>query len=288
MKLPLHAQRFRLPLLGVRLQALDARKLPIEGAVASGFIRQLDGVLYLYTCWHVVTGYDPYAIQLGSDLPNRRYLAVDLQAADKRQPGIEVVGGPQQLVLPLYDESAVPGSPLWQQDRQHIPHFALNNINIFLPFWHDVVRIELPSTLAISDMQAIDEDRQFRGSSALVSPGEKCLVIGYPYGYSAFGSKQPTPLVITRFIASDRVEGRHRQFLLDSIAAPGMSGGPVFLERGEDLLLLGVYTGAIYPDHALSRREKVTALGTVADISMHLWDHLPFVLRPSEAVGGES
>jgi hypothetical protein len=281
MRPPLYYQRYQLPFVAVRLQALDEQRQPIDGAVASGFIRRLDNQLYLYTCWHVVTGFDPYDVQIGFTLPNRRYLVVALQAAAQRGPGYEVVGGLQTLELPLYDVSAQPALPLWEQDDQHIPHAELNGINVFVPFWHDVVRIKLPADLSTSEVQLIDEQALLRGDITLISPGDKCLLVGYPYGFSAFGQRQPTPVALTRFVASDRVEGRHQQFLLDGIGAPGMSGGPVFIEREQDLLLVGMYTGSIYPDHARYTNEKVTALGTVANISMLLWGALPLVARPS-------
>ena len=280
MRPPLHAQQFRLPFVAVKLQALDSAAQPLPGVVASGFVRKVDAGLYLYTCWHVVTGFDPYAVQVGFELPQRRALRLSVQAADKRQPGIKVVGGVQSLDMPLYDDNSV---PLWEQDKRHIPHALLNHVNIYVPFWHDLVRLKLPENLTLSDMQLIDEGAHFEGNMALIAPGDKCLVVGYPYGYSAFGERQPTPIALTRFIASDRIEGRHRQFLIDGIAAPGMSGGPVFIERGENLHLLGVYTGSIYPDHAQNTNEKVTALGTVADISLLLWNILPMVRVPSEA-----
>jgi hypothetical protein len=287
MKPPLHAQRLRLPFVAVRLQALDVNQEPMPGFVASGFIRKVEEQLYLYTCWHVVTGFDRYAIDVGFTLPDRRYLEITLQAADKSHPAVEVVGGSQSLIVPLYEDDGI-SLPRWEQDKQHVPHALLNNVNIYVPFWHDVVRIRLPEGLAVSDMQVIDETLLFPGNAALISPGDKCLIVGYPYGYSAFGVKQPTPVALTRFVASDRIEGRHQQLLLEGIAAPGMSGAPVFVERECDLLLLGAYTGSIYPDHMLHTKEKVTALGTVANLSMHLWNALPMVHIPSEAVPSES
>ncbi len=288
MKLAHHAQRFRLPFLAVRLQALDRDEKPIADVVASGFIRKVGEQLYLYTCWHVVTGFDPYAVEVGLALPARRFLEVTLQASDKSQPGAEVVGGAQSLQLPLYEEGDGSSIPLWEQDDQHLPHVLLNHIGIFVPFWHDVVRLKLPANLTLSDMQLIDEKLTFLGNMSLVARGDKCLVVGYPYGYSTFGLRQPTPVALTRFIASDRIEGRQRQFLIDGIAAPGMSGGPVFIERDDDLLLVGVYTGSIYPDHTRHIKDKVTALGVVADISLHLWDAVHMARTPSSAVPSKS
>ncbi len=62
-----------------------------------------------------------------------------------------------------------------------------------------------------------------------------------------------------------------------------MSGGPVFVERGESIHLLGMYTGLLYPDHAAEGNEKHTALGTCSNMSLHLWGHLPLVRAPDES-----
>jgi len=192
-----------------------------------------------------------------------------------------VVGGSRSFILPLYDEKGESSIPLWEQDDQHIPHPLLNRVNIYVPFWHDVVRVKLPAGVMLSDMQLIGGDGFLKGNAPAIL-GDKCFVVGYPYGYSAFGQRQPTPVVLTRFVASDRVEGRHCQLLIDGMAAPGMSGGPVFIERNEDLLLLGLYTGAIYPDHIRHTKEPATALGTVADLTLHLSHGLPMVQFPSK------
>lgn len=284
MKATLLRQRSRLPYVGVLIQCLDNGQNPLKGAFASGFIRREAEDLFLYTCWHVVTGFDPHNIQIGLTLPQRRYLHVALQGADKRQPGVEVIGGLQTLVLPLYDEGRHSPQPVWLQDDQHIEHPDLNAIGIYVPFWHDLVKLKLPAGLEVSTFQPIEQDMVVPGNVALIAPGDKCVVVGYPYGFSAFGPEQPTPVALTRFVASDRVAGRHRQFLLESIGAPGMSGGPVFIERDDELLLVGVYTGLIYPDYAQASNEKVTALGTVSDATLVLWGHLPMVLKPSTPV----
>lgn len=283
MSTPLSTQRLLLPFVGVLLRCLDEQGNPLPGKFASGFLRREEGRLFLYTCWHVVTGFDPYDVRVGLELPKRRFLEVRLQSSDKRQEGVEVVGGSQTCVIPLYDTTTTPARPLWLQDDAHIPHPDLNAIGIYVPFWHDAIKLELPSEIRVSDMQVIDEARVFRGNMSLLAPGDKCLIVGYPYGFSAFGPSQPTPVALTRFAASDRIAGRRQQFLLEGIGAPGMSGGPVYVERDENLLLIGIYTGAIYPDHAQLQNEKVTALGTVSNLSLYLWGGLFFVTSPSAA-----
>jgi hypothetical protein len=92
--------------------------------------------------------------------------------------------------------------------------------------------------------------------------------------------EQPTPIVLTRFVAATGIQERPRQFLLESIGSAGMSGGPAYLDTGSEVLLVGMYTGLIYPDHHSSRPEKATALGTITDITFHLHGRLPFY-RPT-------
>lgn len=166
--------------------------------------------------------------------------------------------------------------PLWSQDSQDVPQADLNAINLRVPFWHDAVKILLPSDVRVSDMQVIDEEQSFQSDMALVAPGDKVLIVGYPYGYSAYGANQPTPVVLTRFIAGIQIDGRRQELLLESTGAPGMSGGPVFVERDSNLFLLGLYTGVIYPDHVIERNEKVTALGTCSNMVI-CWGHMPLV-----------
>lgn len=168
--------------------------------------------------------------------------------------------------------------PQWLQDEQDIPHVELNTLGLRVPFWHDAVKLKLPSELQVADAQLTDNTRVL--GSDMIVPGDKMLVAGYPYGFSANGQSQPTPVVLTRFVAAVNVPDRRRQYLLESIGGAGMSGGPVYVERGTDVLLVGLYTGLVYPDYLSPAPQLTTALGTVADISFHLHGHLDF-LRPS-------
>ncbi|MFT5491977.1 MAG: hypothetical protein ACI8V5_002342 [Limisphaerales bacterium] len=283
LKIPIATQRLELSFTAAILQCLDDQKEPIAGAFASGFVRRENDRLYLYTCWHVVTGFNPHDVKIPFKRSSREYLQIALQMADQRQPGVEVIGGVQTIVIPLYDTSTGSSKPRWLQDKRHIPHPDLNNAGIYVPFWHDLVKIEVPSELKISDVQIIDETRI---NKSMLVPGDKCLVVGFPYGFSSAGPEQPTPIVLTRFLASRRLAGRQQQVLLESAGAPGMSGGPVFIERDDDLLLLGIYTGLIYPDYQREGNEKTTALGTVNDLLLMLRGSLSLVETPSEANNG--
>jgi hypothetical protein len=259
-------------LKAVQVLPLDANDQPIrvtadgKVATASGFIRTDGGRPYLYTCWHVVTGgINPHRIELP---PTDKWvrpesLRIRLQLATVPQENVTSIGGSQEITIPLYDRE--PKRPRWAQDPASIVHEDLNRAGFQVPFWHDAVKVPLPEGIAIADVQSVDSLPAF--ASVLV-PGDRVLIVGYPFGYSALGIQQPTPVVMTRYVASNRTT-QPKQFLLDGGAAPGMSGSPVFVERDEMLHLIGLYTGEAYPQKgALSN-----PLGTCADITF-CW-HVP-------------
>ena len=62
-----------------------------------------------------------------------------------------------------------------------------------------------------------------------------------------------------------------------------MSGGPVFVERQNDIALLGMYTGIIYPAPVIERHKKVVALGSCANLGLCWSGSLPLVREPTEA-----
>ena len=281
MEMPLHMQRFELPLKAVHVQCLDDCGEPINGAFASGFICEEEGVKFLYTCWHVVTGYNMHDLKIPNLLSPRSALRITLQDADVRAPGVTAIGGNQQVVLPLYQSREVPFMPFWFQDEKDVPQPDLNAIGLRVPFWHDAIKLPLPETLQISDMQVIGEGPRFK---SLITPGDRLYIVGFPYGYSALGMQQPTPIVLTQHVAAIRLAGRNREMLLDGSGAPGMSGGPVFLENSEGIFLFGIYTGLIYPDHVIAKNERVTALGTCADMVL-CWTHFPLKPYGSQIAG---
>ncbi len=195
MQSPVTIQRHLLPSVGVLLQCLDADKEPLAKSGASGFIRRESDGLFLYTCWHVVSGFDPNDIRVGLVAPARRYLRIAVQAVEQRAPGIEVVGGLQTLDLPLYDTSRKPNRPTWLQDNQHVPNPDLNAMELFVPFWHDAVKLKLPDEFRVSDLQLANHRSVFEDeSNQLVSVGEKCFVVGYPYGSAHLGKNSQPPL----------------------------------------------------------------------------------------------
>lgn len=288
----LEKQRFFLSLVGVRIDLLDRDKREVSSA--SGFLLRDGQKTYLHSCWHVFTGLDPHHLTLGLELPRRRYARVWVQGADERQPGVEVIGGSQFIDIPLYeDPGAVHGplSPSWEQCAPHYPNEFLNSVGIYHPAFTEAARLEVPSGgLNLSSAQFVDEHFTVLPRDAyLPSPGDKCLIVGFPYGFSSAGADQPTAVALTRFVAGTPISGHRRgEVLLDGCGAPSMSGGPVLIERTNQLFLLGVYTGSIFPDHALHTTEKTTAIGTVSDLRMPLWGSMPFTRRPNSPIGGPS
>jgi Trypsin-like peptidase domain len=263
----------------VQLRCLDAGRKPLKHASASGFLRIEDGVPFLYTCWHVVTGYDRNDLRVTNALPKRAFLEVFVQDPRRQADGTAWPDGAPAFTLPLYDETARPKKPLWYQDRAHLPHPDLNSIGLRVPTWHDAVKIPLPSDVRMSQLPLVCDP--VLGSNATLQPGDKVYVVGFPYGFSG-GCRAPAPVVLTRFVTATAVHGRPREFLLDAGGVPGMSGGPVFVERDGDVALLGVYTGVVYSDPVLERNAKVPALGACANLSLCLRGSLPLVREPTE------
>jgi hypothetical protein len=274
-------QRSELSFRSVQLRCLDEDRKPLKHASASGFVRIEDGAPFLYTCWHVVTGYDRNDLRVTNALPKRAFLEVFVQDEQQQTDSASLAGAPLSFTIPLYDESARPKKPLWYQDRAHLPHPDLNAIGLCVPSWHDAVKIPLSADVRVSGLQLVSNP--VLTSDAMLTPGDKIYVVGFPYGFSTIGLGLPTPVVLTRFVAATAVSGRPQDFLLDSGGAPGMSGGPVFVERDDEIALLGVYTGIIYSDPVIERNEKTTALGSCANLSSCWRGRLPLVREPTDA-----
>lgn len=263
--------RFELPFKAVHILGLKEGDIP--HTVASGFIlREADG-LYLYTCWHVVTGYDPDDLKVLQP-PKQVALMMHFQGMEQRAPGMVVTGGHQAIRIDLYDNTTSPRTPRWRQSDLHIPHGDLNAINIRVPFWGDLVKIKLPDDLNVSPIQVIELSSCMPGLFPGI--GEKMYVVGFPYGYSTMTMEQPTAVVLTRFLAANTVNKKVCAALLDGIGAAGMSGCPVFIERNERSFLAGIYTGSIFPDHVIAQNNAVTALGKMC--------HLAFFLRGDQSL----
>jgi hypothetical protein len=255
----------QLPSKAVHIQCLDHNGKP--NATATGFIRQEEEMFFLYTCWHVVTGYNMYNLKVGHQPTNRWALKITLMNTTK-YPGASMIGGNQSLTVQLYESLQTPRKPIWFQDVQEVSQPDLNSIGLRVPSWHDAVKIPLPENLNIHSSQLIVDVLP----SYAPMIGDKLYVVGYPYGYSALGLDQPTPIVLTRHIAAMKLRDRKQEFLIDSAGAKSMSGSPVFVENQNGVFCIGLYTGLIYPDHIIEQNNAVTALGTCCNLQMCWWN----------------
>ena len=259
-----------MPYKAVRIEVLDDEGAPVfaraangepeEPVVASGFIMWESRTLYLYTCWHVVTGIpiiEPVRLP-GALHPQRPMkLRVSMQSSAMRDEHLVPVDGSHRFAIDLYDTTFDPPMPRWEEDERVEPNLAL----AAEPFWHDAVRI--PLYVPPASLQELTLDDLWTNH---IAPGDDLLVVGYPYGYSA-AKVTPTPIALKRHVAAIAGEGARQQILIDAGGAPGMSGGPVFCESADRLYLYGIYTGAIFPDAAEGViPERTTALGTVCPL----------------------
>jgi hypothetical protein len=248
-------------LKAVRLETLDEDKNLLTRA--SGFlVKETDG-LFLYTCWHVVTGVD--FLQPNSLSPPKRrvFIKAYCQDVQERQPGVQAIGGGRSIEVPLYDES---DRPRWLQEPNEREQPDLQGIGIRVPKFFDVARI--PVNLE-SQVANVVEFRKSEVFANLADAGTDVVIVGYPYGYSAVDVTTPEPVFLKRSIASNRTASAGYA-LLDGGATPGMSGAPVIVKHQGSWWLLGMYTGVIFPDHQHGPKgpdnDKSAALGLMTPL----------------------
>jgi hypothetical protein len=250
----------------VRIEILDQHGQPVIVAsrngerrgpvVASGFLLRDGADLYLYTCWHVVTGIELANPVLPGTNQRRSRLKVSLQRNEDSD----------SFEVELYKKTGEDVFlPLWEQDEKSVSNSSLAMANLVQPYWHDIVRIRLPSRLVTSTVQVLT---RFDVWPRLIAPADPLLLVGYPYGFSA-RQFAPAPIVLKRHVAAISRDGARREILIDGPGAPGMSGGPVFYEWDNRLYLFGMYVGVIFPDAAPeSEPERTSALGIVCPMNL--------------------
>ena len=260
------AARHLMQFKAVRIEILDQLGQPVivtprngerrGPVVASGFLLRDDADLYLYTCWHVVTGIELANPVLPGTNQRRSRLKVSMQRSEKSD----------SFEVELYEQSGEDVFlPRWEQDQQSVSNSSLAMANLVQPFWHDIVRIRLPSSVVTSSVQVLSRFDLWRD---LIAPADPLLLVGYPYGFSA-RQLTPAPIVVKRHVAAISRDGARREILIDGAGAPGMSGGPVFYEWDNRLYLFGMYVGVIFPDSAPDNEpERTGALGIVCPMNL--------------------
>jgi hypothetical protein len=258
--------REHLQFSAVLLECLNSEKKTVS--TATGFIRREGEKLFLYTCWHVVTGFDHKNIKAGNKLPDRRYLRIHMQKCDHHPGGLTGINGLFSMEVPLYDDDHTPPMPIWHQELIEKENFALNEIRIRVPH-KDIVKIELADAPAIyEEWQAVSGNHVTLETGYFGFPGDKVLIVGYPHGFSVTGDSKPTAVALTRFIAASPAFNMNGPILLEDVGAPSMSGSPVFLLHNDKAYIFGIYSGLIYTDrsHSDQGQKLHTALGTVENL----------------------
>lgn len=271
-----HLMQFR----AVRIEILDQHGqsvmvTPRNGerrgpAVASGFLLRDDAELYLYTCWHVVTGIELANPVLPGTSQRRSQLRVSMQRSEKfKEPIVSVVGS-DSFEVELYEQSGEKSGadvflPRWEQDQQSVSNSSLAMANLMQPFWHDIVRIRLPASVVPSTTPVLNRRDLWPD---LIAPADPLMLVGYPFGFCA-RELTSTPIVMKRHVAAISRDGGRREILIDGAGTPGMSGGPVFYEWDNRLYLFGMYVGVIFPDAAPENDPgRSGALGIVCPMNL--------------------
>lgn len=249
-------------LKAVRLETLDR-----DGNLlthSTGFIINDKDGSFLYTCWHVVTGFDFLQPSTPHSRPPRRNsIRIHCQNVEQRQPGVQAIGGGYSLELPLYSET---NEPRWLQEPNAREQPDFDAIGIRVPSLFDVIRIRVdlpPHFRSVIEFQSDDVFTSFTGA------GNDVVIVGYPYGYSAVDTTTPEPIFLKRSVASNRT-ANIGYALLDGGGTPGMSGAPILTNHQGRWWLCGVYTGVIFPDHQRAseqaKYDRTAALGMMAPL----------------------
>lgn len=271
------AQRSQMTFKCVHLSFIDSQGRAVRDSmdrprVATGFLRREAGVLFLYTCWHVVTGIDFLHPKLPPvSEPRRTRLQVTFQLAASESPGVSrIAAGRHTFSVPLYeDESCLPAIPRWEQSVacRDVPEIDAAGLRV--PFRYDMVRLDLTGLDLpfLTSVQMVDITLWTHA----IDPGDRLFVAGFPFGFTGDG-EDIEAVLLSRMCAESSWKNTAHGTFLDSPCAPGMSGSPVLLEMGSHLFLAGLYTGARFPEGPTDRPDRLAALGTFCPFAIPLMD----------------
>lgn len=217
-----------------------------ELSTGTAFTYLLDGVHYLVTNWHIVTGRSPsdhQPISKTGGIPNRLvlYLPVDKGGFENQR-----LCGWSEFQIDLYEDTKDLKTPMWWEHPHH-------NSAV------DLVVMEIKGLEKCKVVPANDVSLGL--DNFLVWTGMDVFVIGYPKGISGGGG---LPIWKRGSIASepeidiDRVP----MFYIDTATRPGTSGSPVFAQAsgmwpvegrpfpaeailGTGYRFLGIYSGRV-------------------------------------------
>jgi len=186
-----HSYRFKTTYKAVQLNCLDPDRNAIDGAYGTGVIVEEESGVWLYTCWHLITGFDPARIKIPPETTIRAFLLLRLMSIENDPDSIRQTGDTQIEIVPLYldDECKIPA---WKQDAEDTPHADLNAAGLKVPKHHDSAKLKVSSKFAKSGLQTVVDTGRWPYTSEIGSP---LIVVGYPYGYSTTESLRPACLV---------------------------------------------------------------------------------------------
>lgn len=249
-----------------------------EVSYATGFLVKETDDVYLYTCWHIVTGFDFLNVKVTHEdwPPKRRKIAIFFPSITKSGPSWSV-SGKKRLEIELYKEKKGKFWPLWKQERDHRPNSDLNAVGIKIPKYYDFIKIPIGHVLNEAEKEFLPYPKNIIKQSGL-DIGKTLVIAGYPYGFSVFRNYSPKPVFLSRAIASDMYfptkEIYGLNLLLDGAGFAGMSGSPVFRFDEESAGLVGIYTGCIFPDAesigSTEKNDRMAALGLVSVLDICL------------------
>jgi hypothetical protein len=252
---------YMLGLKSLQIEVLGENRAVLSRA--TGFVVSERDGMFLYTCWHVVTGIDFLQPTPLRPPARRASLTVSSQDVAQCQPGVQAFGGGRKIEIPLYDAT---GAPRWLQEPDERVLPDMNAIGFHVPASFDIVRIPIDLDPLIREAVEFVNDDIYSNSW---EAGRDVMIVGYPHGYSAIDTTTPEPIFLKRSIASNRT-AKISTVLLDGGGTPGMSGAPVIVFHEGRWWLIGIYTGLIFPDHQRGSEgqgnDRHAALGSMAPV----------------------
>jgi hypothetical protein len=225
-------------------------------AQASGFVIKYDEKYHLITNWHVLAHRFPDTERLISsegDFPDR----VNIYHHVAGETDKWIIQG--ELLFETQTSSPFP-----------IPRWISKRMNDTGPGYVDVVALPLKGTPpSCSSLLFCPLDLSSMAKESDIAPGMLVYIIGYPEGINV-GTGECIggaphggwPIWITGHIASDPgldYEGRP-VYLVNASTGGGLSGAPVFVQRGGEMKFLGVYSAGMSSKYS---GERVVGMGEV-------------------------